>query len=93
MKLLSPMAVFLLCGFVGIVTHRLGLWLPFGIIGAIIVAGAQTRRFLDEVGAPNALATIADADLLRAYQRTDGVPGNRAADALSAEIERRGLDV
>jgi hypothetical protein len=85
--------VFLLCGFVGIVTHRLGLWLSFGIIGAVIVAGAQKRRAVADVGAPNALATMADADLLRAYQRTDGAPGNRAADALLAEVERRGLDV
>ena len=93
MKRLSPMAVFLLCGFVGIVTHRVGLWLPFGIIGAVIVAGAQKRHAVADVGAPNALATMGDADLLRAYQRTDGVPGNRAADVLLAEIERRGLDV
>ena len=93
MKRLSPMAVLLLCGFIGIVTHRLGLWLPFGIIGAVIVAGTQKRRALADTGAPNALATMRGADLLRAYQRTDGVPGNRAADALLAEIERRELDV
>jgi len=93
MKLLSPMAVLLLCGLIGIVTHRLGLWLSFGIIGAVIVAGAQKRRALADVEVPNALATMADADLLRAYQRTDGVPGNPAADALLAEIERRGLDL
>ena len=93
MKRLSPIAVLLLCGFIGIVTHRLGLWLPFGIIGAVIVAGAQKRRALADVGAPNALATMADADLLRAYQRTDGVPGNPVADVILAEIERRNLDV
>jgi hypothetical protein len=87
------MAVLLLCGFIGIVTHRLGLWLPFGIIGAVIVAGAQKRRALADAGVPNALATMGDADLLGAYERTDGVPGNRAADALSADIERRGLDI
>lgn len=36
---------------------------------------------------------LPSADLLRAYQRTDGEPGNPEADALLAEIERRGLDV
>lgn len=33
-----------------------------------------------------------DADLLRAYQRTTGEPGDPVADALEKEIERRGLD-
>jgi hypothetical protein len=36
---------------------------------------------------------LSDADLLAAYQRTNGEPGNAEADALLAEIERRGLDV
>ena len=34
-----------------------------------------------------------NADLLAAYQRTNGEPGNPEADALLAEIERRGLDI
>lgn len=37
-------------------------------------------------------AKWSNADLLRAYQRTDGEPGDPEADALLAEIERRGLD-
>ena len=36
---------------------------------------------------------LSDADLVAAYQRTDGEPGNAEADALAAEIERRGLDI
>ena len=34
-----------------------------------------------------------DQQLEAAYQRTSGEPGDPAADALCAEIERRGLDV
>jgi hypothetical protein len=33
-----------------------------------------------------------DRDLRVAYERTDGEPGNPEADALLAEIKRRGLD-
>ena len=33
------------------------------------------------------------ADLVAAYERTSGTPGDVAADALLAEIQRRGLDV
>lgn len=36
---------------------------------------------------------VSDTALLAAYQRTDGEPGNPEADALAAEIERRGLDI
>lgn len=36
---------------------------------------------------------LSDAELVAAYQRTDGEPGNPEADALLAEIERRGLDL
>lgn len=39
------------------------------------------------------LAGLLDAELVAAYQRTDGEPGNPEADALLAEIERRGLDL
>lgn len=37
--------------------------------------------------------SLSDTDLLAAYQRTTGEPGDPEADALAAEIERRGLDV
>jgi hypothetical protein len=36
---------------------------------------------------------LSDRDLLAAYQRTNGEPGNAEADALLAEIERRNLDL
>jgi hypothetical protein len=36
---------------------------------------------------------MTDLDLLAAYQRTNGEPGNAEADALLAEIERRDLDI
>jgi hypothetical protein len=38
------------------------------------------------------ITLIPDVDLLAAYRRTDREPGNLEADALAAEIERRGLD-
>lgn len=38
-------------------------------------------------------ATMTDAELLSAYQHTAGEPGDPIADALLAEIERRGLDI
>ncbi len=37
-------------------------------------------------------ATLSDRDLLAAYQRTTGEPGDPEADALEKEIERRELD-
>lgn len=40
-----------------------------------------------------AASLMTDEFLLRAYQRTTGEPGDPEADALLAEIERRGLDV
>jgi hypothetical protein len=40
-----------------------------------------------------AASMMTDAFLLRAYQRTDGEPGNSEGNALLAEIERWGLDV
>jgi len=38
-------------------------------------------------------AVMTDADLLAAYQRTDGEPRNTEADALLAEIQARDLDI
>lgn len=39
------------------------------------------------------LKAMADADLLAAYLRTTGEPGDIDSDALLAEIERRELDI
>jgi hypothetical protein len=36
---------------------------------------------------------LSDSDLLAAYQRTTGEPGDADADTLLAEIERRNLDI
>jgi hypothetical protein len=36
---------------------------------------------------------MSDADLLAAYQRTLGEPGDQDGDGLAAEIERRPLDL
>ena len=38
-------------------------------------------------------STLSDADLIAAYQRTDGEPGNPVADALLEEIRARNLDL
>ena len=40
-----------------------------------------------------AAAMMTDEFLLRAYQCTDGKPGDAEADALLAEIERLGLNL
>jgi hypothetical protein len=39
------------------------------------------------------LKAMSDEDLLAAYQRTSGEPGDVSADALIAEISRRHLDI
>lgn len=39
------------------------------------------------------LRAMPDADLMAAYQRTSGEPGDAAADELLAEIKRRDLDI
>lgn len=41
----------------------------------------------------NAFFPWEDRDLLNAYKRTAGEPGDPEAEALIAEIERRGLDI
>ena len=38
------------------------------------------------------LKKLTDAELITAWHRTDGEPDDPEADALAAEIERRGLD-
>jgi hypothetical protein len=42
---------------------------------------------------PEEIASLSDRDLVAAYQRTTGEPGDAEADALLAEIERRNLDL
>lgn len=44
-------------------------------------------HFADQVRA------FTDHELLAAYEKTGGVPGDTTADALLAEIKRRELDV
>lgn len=38
-------------------------------------------------------AAMSDHDLLAAYQRTSGEPGDPEVEAIIAEIERRGIDI
>jgi len=59
---------------------------------------ADVERFRFDIGenlagADELAALVQDDDLLRAYQGTSGEPGDDAADALLAEIERRRLGV
>lgn len=42
---------------------------------------------------PEEIASLSDRDLVAAYQRTSGEPGDAEADALLAEIARRELDL
>ncbi|WP_269450413.1 hypothetical protein [Sphingomonas sp. CCH5-D11] len=42
---------------------------------------------------PEEIASLSDRDLVAAYQRTTGEPGDAEADALLAEIARRNLDL
>lgn len=39
------------------------------------------------------VTTWTDADLLRLYQKTSGEPGDKFADRLLSEIQRRNLDI
>lgn len=48
---------------------------------------SMLNPFADQVRA------FSDDDLLAAYERTTGEPGNPEAETLLAEIKRRGLDV
>ncbi|HIV76905.1 MAG TPA: hypothetical protein H9899_05205 [Candidatus Sphingomonas excrementigallinarum] len=44
MKTLSPFAVLVLFGFIGLLSHKFGLWFPLGMVAAIIVAIVQKKR-------------------------------------------------
>lgn len=55
--------------------------------GVDMEAAAVKDAYREEV------AAMTDTDLLRAYNLTDGVPGNLTADMLIAEIARGNLDV
>ncbi|MDQ1155387.1 hypothetical protein [Brevundimonas sp. SORGH_AS_0993] len=42
MKKLTPFGVVLVCGLIGLLTGKFGLWFPLGLAAAAIVAVAQT---------------------------------------------------
>lgn len=44
MKRLSPFAVLVIFGLIGLLTGKFGLWFPFGLLAAIVVAVVQDRR-------------------------------------------------
>ncbi|MGW8137516.1 hypothetical protein ACWGNZ_18120 [Sphingomonas zeae] len=44
MKMLSPFAVLVLFGCIGLLTGKFGLWFPFGFVAAVIVAIMQKKR-------------------------------------------------
>ncbi|GAW41276.1 hypothetical protein SH203_01680 [Brevundimonas sp. SH203] len=44
MKKLTPFAVLAIFGFIGLLTHKFGLWFAFGIVAALAVGGVQHRR-------------------------------------------------
>lgn len=43
MKKLSPFAVLVLFGSIGLLTGKFGLWFSFGFVAAIVVAAIQNR--------------------------------------------------
>lgn len=43
MKRFTPFGALLLCGIIGLLTGKFGLWLPLGILAFIVVAVAQSR--------------------------------------------------
>jgi hypothetical protein len=59
----------------------------------LVASYDATSESLEHSGEEKAAGMMTDEALLRAYQLTDGEPGSSEADALLAEIERRGLDV
>jgi hypothetical protein len=54
---------------------------------------AQAARMVNPHESPDDYGRLSDADLLEAYERSGGTPGDEHADALVAEIHRRELDV
>ncbi len=44
MKRLTPFAVLLIFGLIGLLTGDFGLWFPFGLVAAIVVGVVQDRR-------------------------------------------------
>ena len=59
----------------------------------LVASYDATSASLEQSGEEKAAEIMTDEFLLRAYERTSGQCGNAEADALLAEIERRGLDV
>ena len=44
MKRLTPLAVLVIFGLIGLLTGDFGLWFPLGVVAAIIVGVVQDRR-------------------------------------------------
>ncbi|MFD1951992.1 hypothetical protein ACFSGX_14560 [Sphingomonas arantia] len=44
MKNLTPFAVLVVFGLIGLVTGKFGLWFPFGLVAAVLVVGFQKAR-------------------------------------------------
>jgi hypothetical protein len=44
MKRLTPFAVLVIFGLIGLLTGKFGLWFPFGLLAAIVVAVVRDRR-------------------------------------------------
>lgn len=44
MKRLTPFAVLVIFGLIGLLTGKFGLWFPFGLVAAIVVAVVRDRR-------------------------------------------------
>ncbi len=44
MKTLSPFAVLVIFGCIGLLTHKFGLWFPLGLAAAVIVAIVRNKR-------------------------------------------------
>jgi len=59
----------------------------------LVASYDATSDSLEQSGEEKAAGMMTDEFLVRAYERTSGEQGDAEADALSAEIERRGLDV
>ena len=61
---------------------------------AVMIRTMSMEEMNEEIGKPIAAArAMGDADLLRAYQETDGDPTDFKVQALVDEIRRRELDI